>query len=344
MNRIEVNGLPIYNKINIKAIGTIISKMLNTLENPYLKRGPKPVVPKYPDDLIGGIEIETCITEDFKPELTFYYEVGDLTISCGKGFKATEFIADPVPLKELLDETTPIGKETTYLLQNAHKCEWETCSTHVHISMKSVTVHKYPHFETLMRYLWIQYYQPYCMFKFYQHETRYDSEYAHPSTHVPREEYEPIEPRYEMFNTVPSYETETGFLSPNRAWHFEFRGYGSMLGKLNKEYIHILMNLWVITIRYYNYLLAQTRYNKIHLKNMTITRTELNTFDITKLLLMVKLRECIDRKWKPKGSTMEDLCKAIIEFDKTHKLGDYNEKEKEYYRLHMVYYPYNFKL
>lgn len=340
MNQIQVNGLPIYNQLYIKTINVVISKMLHTLEKPYLSRGDKSVVPKYPDDLIGGIEIETCISEDFEPNLSFYKDVGDLTVTCKEGYKESEFIADPVPLNHLLDETTPIGKETAYLLQNAHECEWETCSTHVHISMKSVTVHKYPHFETLMRYIWIQYYQPYCMFKFYQ--TRYDSEYAHPSTHIPREKYEPHEPRYEMFNIVPTYDTESAFSSPDRTWHFEFRGYGSMLGKLNKEYIHILMNLWVITKRYYHSILHESLQTKTSLSNVYITRAELNSFGVTKLLLMVKLRQHIDMHWKPKGSTMEDLCKAITEFDETHKLADYNEKE--YYRLHIVYYPYKFKL
>ena len=97
MNQIQVNGLPIYNKNYIKTIDIIISKMLNTLENPYLTRGGKPIIPKYPDDLIGGIEIETCISKDFSTALTFYKDVGDLTITCKEGYRESEFIADPVP-------------------------------------------------------------------------------------------------------------------------------------------------------------------------------------------------------------------------------------------------------
>ena len=322
----------------VKVVSTIAKKMLHTPEKPYLFSHNAKV--RYPEDIIGGIEIETCISDKIDVKLKYYTDVGDLSVKCKDGFKESEFIADPVPMIELIDPNTKIGKETEYLLEETFKCDELSCGTHVHMSMNSVTVDKYPHFDILMRYFWVQYYQPYCLFHFYKDEERYDNPYCKISTNVPSG-------RDEMFNITPSYELpeDSLELSPTRAWHFEFRGYGSMHGKLNTEYLHVLMNLWVTTLRYYTFILKDAKQIKRNIKDMFITKlSDVRSFDTMKLLLMLHCRNCTyDQKDESSDMSVEEICNKIEDMDTNNKLENFSLKG-EYYKLNIVYQPPSFRL
>lgn len=325
----------------VKVVNTVAKKMLHTPEKPYLFYHNKPAKVQYPEDIIGGIEIETCISDEINVNLKYYVDVSDLSVKCRDGFKEAEFIAEPVPMIELIDPSTEIGKETKCLLEETDKCLQQSCGTHVHMSMNSVTVDKYPHFDILMRYFWVQYYQPYCLFHFYKHEERYENPYCNISTNVPSG-------RDEMFNITPSYELPEGVLelSPTRPWHFEFRGYGSMHDKLNTEYLHVLMNLWITTLRYYTFILKDAKQIKRNIKDMFITKlSDVRSFDTMKLLLMLHCRNCTYNVPNEESSDMsvEEICKRIEDMDTKHKLGNFSLKG-EYYKLNIVYQPPSFRL
>jgi hypothetical protein len=115
------------------------------------------------------------------------------------------------------------------------------------MSRKGITKENYPNFNVVMRYMWLTYYQPYCLARFYRYQNRYKNEYAEPSSE--KDIYE----KYQMFN-----EKHSRSLKPNEDWHFEFRGYGEMLSGWKedsgaaKEYMRVLMNMWLYAIDYYD--------------------------------------------------------------------------------------------
>jgi len=79
--------------------------------------------------------------------------------------------------------------------------------------------------------------------------------------------------KHEMFNEKPS-ENST-------FWHFEFRGYGEMRSKWNtvaKEYLKILMNLWIAAIEYYK------RNNIAKVKNVRVKQSLQKTSDLEQTL------------------------------------------------------------
>jgi len=176
-----------------------------------------------------------------------YEATGDSSIVCGKWDEtvAVEYVTkDPYPIVDIMDGRTKIGRATREIMRLAYACHENSrgdisCGTHVHMSYNCITKKDYPHFNKVMRYLWIAYYQPYCLVEFYTFQNRDDNSYSKVSTD------EPIG-KYEMFNENPSYDSEF--------WHFEFRGYGEMRSgwdDVAKKYLKILMNLWITALDYY---------------------------------------------------------------------------------------------
>jgi hypothetical protein len=228
----------------------------------------------YKKDIIGGIEIETCVREGFfiyddgwEEDFYPYEETVDESIKCSKG-ESVEFITqDPYPIVDILDPGTEIGNATERIMnsEDVYACAENSsgrvsCGTHVHMSNTRLTMLKYPHFDKVMRYFWIQYYQPYCLQRFYKFQDRDKNIfYSQISNEIPQG-------KYEMFNVLPSFkglpsdkiEMATVIsLLPKRTWHFEFRGYGEMRtgwtdeNPIAKEYIQVLMNMWYEAEDYY---------------------------------------------------------------------------------------------
>jgi len=333
--------IPIYTTSQSRGFRNILRRMFHTPENPFLTRGVK----KYDRSIIGGVEIETCITKGIEIDsFELYKPVDEPSITCKDGYEAIEFIADPKPLVDLLDPETDIGRETLDILRIANECEEYSCSTHVHMSMKDVCMNEYPFFDVLMRYLWVQYYQPYCVFKFYEKEHRHNNIYAQLSTETPKDGNDS---RYEMFNVQPTYELPEGVFVPlpNPCWHFEFRGYGSSQGELNTEYIHLLMNLWYVTRSYYDMILKHALREGRMVKHMLITKGGLEAFNLMKLTMMLELRTLIDEKLlqTEKNMSITDMVDAIRTFDKGKNIDKFT-LEDQYFKLRIVYQPPDFKI
>ena len=208
---------------------------------------------RYDKKTVGGIEIETCVKQKYydPPEGSAYEATEDGSIECTDGLASVEYIThDPFPIVDIMDGKTKIGKDTNEIMNNAYPCDTDegfvTCGTHVHMSRIGVTKKKYPHFNVLMRYIWLTYYQPYCLARFYRFQNRHKNTYAASSS-------EKVIDKYEMFNELPS-----GGIKPNEDWHFEFRGYGEMLSGWKedkgapKEYMRVLMNMWIFAHIYYD--------------------------------------------------------------------------------------------
>ena len=227
---------------------------------------------KYSKDIIGGLEFETCVKFDNEGEIfnkrvyndanllkLDYSRLGpykptvDITLRCDKGLTEIEFVTDePYPIVDIMDKTTVVGKATRYILFdlangcNENDSERISCGTHVHMS-GPWSKKKYPYFDKCMRYLWIQYFQPYFVTKFYAHQHRYTNTYSKLST-----DKKII--KYEMLNTDTTKKSDT-------LWHFEFRGYGEMIGRwetTGHQYLKMLMNLWEATVKLHDKLKLQT--------------------------------------------------------------------------------------
>tara|TARA_B110000008_G_scaffold279683_1_gene327938 strand:- start:9869 stop:12091 length:2223 start_codon:yes stop_codon:yes gene_type:complete len=207
---------------------------------------------RYDKKTVGGIEIETCVNKLYDPpEGSEYVAKEDVSIECSDGLASVEYITEtPFPIVNIMDGKTKIGNDTKEIMNNAYPCDTDgelvTCGTHVHMSRIGITKKKYPHFNVLMRYIWLTYYQPYCLARFYRFQNRHKNTYAESSS-------EKVIDKYEMFNELPSRG-----IKPNEDWHFEFRGYGEMLSGWKedkgapKEYMRVLMNMWIFSIDYYD--------------------------------------------------------------------------------------------
>lgn len=208
---------------------------------------------EYSKDIIGGLEFETCVKSVVNSRLGPYKPTTDISLRCDKGLTAIEFVTyKPYPIVDIIDKTTVIGKATRYILFDlANECNKNrsgriSCGTHVHMS-GPWSKKKYPYFDKCMRYLWIQYFQPYFVTKFYAHQDRYNNTYTKLST-----DKKII--KYEMFNTDPAKKIDP-------LWHFEFRGYGEMIGRwetTGHQYLKMLMNLWEATVKLHDKLKLQT--------------------------------------------------------------------------------------
>lgn len=222
----------------------------------------------YKRDIIGGVEIETCVQDPDEHELDYYYEeTRDSSIKCEEGKRSVEYVTpEPYYIVDILDPETEIGGNTEDIFKHTYPCETTisgrvSCGTHVHMSNNRLSMLKYPFFDKVMRFFWIQYYQPYCIHRFYKYQDRDTNDhYTKISNHTRMG-------KYEMFNVEPSYENlsedegERLFAlsrDPGRTWHFEFRGYGEMRSgwtednPIAKEYMQVLMNLWYEAEDYYN--------------------------------------------------------------------------------------------
>ena len=200
----------------------------------------------YPKYLKGGIEIETCVSEDTDTTKAIgeYKPVKDASIRCGSGLKPVEYRTEnPYPLVDLIDDTTDIGRNTTQVLAKANGCNYLSCSTHVHMS-SLLTKSKNPFFGYILLYLWLNYYQPYCFAFFYQHENRIDNEAAQTNDIDDQDDVDTTAitnncTKYKMMNFCPSYIKDE--------WHVEFRGFGQIVTlrdkQLWKKHIKVLMNM-----------------------------------------------------------------------------------------------------
>ena len=238
---------------------------------------------EYPRHIKGGLEFETCVKkigdkDYFDPngkiwldvrydKIAPYIQTKDSSISCsGKRYKGIEFITEkPFPIIDIINNETKIGGATFWLIKHVgrscakNESGQVTCGTHVHMSSSKYTKKRYPYFETVMRYLWMQYFQPYFMVTFYKHQKRYSNEFAEQT------DVDDGGSKYVMFNTkhTKSYDSE---------WHFEFRGYGEMLNRWQEidgcpcgrftghNYLKMLMNLWEAT---------EQLHDRLNLENMS---------------------------------------------------------------------------
>lgn len=206
---------------------------------------PKKTYPKY---LKGGIEIETCVSQDTDvgQDIGAYKPVQDGSINCGFGLKSVEYRTEnPYPLADVIDDDTDIGRNTAQVLAKAISCNLLSCSTHVHISNK-LTKNENPFFGYILLYLWLNYYQPYCFALFYQHEQRVDNEYAKTNDIDDQDDVDTTAianncTKYKMMNFCPSYIRDE--------WHAEFRGFGQIVTlkdkQLWKTHIQVIMNMWL---------------------------------------------------------------------------------------------------
>jgi hypothetical protein len=183
---------------------------------------------------------------DIKP----YKATRDSSIICGEDTEAVEYITkEPYPIVDIMNGNTTIGKATNKVMNVSNGCSildngFEeariTCGTHVHMSYNGIDKENYPGFDVVMRYLWIAFYQPYCLLQFYGFQNRYKNRFSSISTDKPLG-------KNEMFNELPSQDSTF--------WHFEFRGYGEMRSHwkngVAKAYLKTLMNLWLTAIDYY---------------------------------------------------------------------------------------------
>ena len=225
---------------------------------------------RYDRNTVGGIEIETCVKQKYydPPEGSEYEATEDGSIECSDGLVSVEYITkDPFPIVDIMDGKTKIGKDTNEIMNNAYPCdidgEFVTCGTHVHMSRKGITKEKYPNFNVLMRNIWLSYYQPYCLARFYRFQNRHKNTYAASSSE------KDIYNKYQMFN-----ETHSRGIKPNEEWHFEFRGYGEMLSEWKedkgapKEYMRVLMNMWLYGVKVYD------KYNLRQYQNLILQRED----------------------------------------------------------------------
>ncbi len=202
---------------------------------------------KYDKKTVGGIEIETCV-ECVDCDLGPYIATEDASIVCKKKNPVEYITLKPYPIVDIMDKNTEIGRATVRLMERAYGCRsvegLVSCGTHVHMSRKGITKEAYPHFHTLMRYLWIAYFQPYCLARFYRFQNRHlNTRYSKLSTEGDRDT------KYQMFNELPS--------KLGKTWRFEFRGYGEMRSgwgenPIAKEYLKILMNMWTVAVQVYD--------------------------------------------------------------------------------------------
>lgn len=206
---------------------------------------------KYPKYLKGGIEIETCVSEDTDTTKAIgeYKPVKDGSINCRFGLKSVEYrTQNPYPLADVIDDNTDIGRNTTQVLAKANSCNLLSCSTHVHISSQ-LTKNENPFFGYILLYLWLNYYQPYCFALFYQHEQRVDNQYAKTNDIDDQDDVDTkshtnetlCSTKYRMMNFCPSYIGDE--------WHAEFRGFGQIVTlkdkQLWKTHIQVIMNMWL---------------------------------------------------------------------------------------------------
>ena len=102
----------------------VVTRMFSTDYKRYdFFTGTKPW--DYKKDIIGGIEIETCVREGFfiyndgwEEDFYPYEETEDESIKCSKG-ESVEFITqDPYPIVDILDPGTEIGNATDRIMNS----------------------------------------------------------------------------------------------------------------------------------------------------------------------------------------------------------------------------------
>jgi len=222
---------------------------------------------------IGGVEIETCVDyyklqeaddsiqnlDDINSGLlknSFYKATPDGSIRCDPNSWGIEFVAKPKYLYDVIDapedmvydylnkkgdtSKITIGSDTKYLLTKLPSyCILKSCGTHVHMSIPVMTKDEYPQFNVVMRYFWLQFYQPIFIAFYDKGMERWKNDYSLFSVPKPRG-------KYEMFNEYPSKESNY--------WHFEIRAFGDVERDwhLFCEYVSVLMNMWVMAKEFYD--------------------------------------------------------------------------------------------
>jgi hypothetical protein len=222
---------------------------------------------------IGGVEIETCVDyyklqeadgsiqnlDDINRGLlknSFYSATVDGSIRCDPNSWGIEFVANPKYLYDVIDapecmvydylkktgsvDNITIGSDTKYLLTGLPTyCLLKSCGTHIHMSIQSMTKMEYPQFNVVMRYFWLQFYQPIFIAYYDKGMERWKNDYSLLSVPKPRG-------KYEMFNEYPSKESNY--------WHFEIRALGDVERdwQFFCEYVSLLMNMWVMAKEFYD--------------------------------------------------------------------------------------------
>ena len=281
---------------------------------------------------IGGVEVETCVDyyklqeadnsiqslDDINERLmkySFYTATPDGSIRCDPNSWGIEFVADPKYVYDVIDapddgeyvydylnkkgdiSKISIGSDTKYFLTGFHTdCILSSCGTHVHMSIPVMTKDKYPQFNVIMRYFWIQFYQPIFIAQFDKGDERWKSRFSRFSTEVPFG-------KYEMFNEYPSKD--------DVSWHFEFRALGSAEKDWSFfcDYVSILLNMWTLAREFYE---EMPKTNK----RIEIYEERLENMSTNKLLQMFFIR----RKYgDPDGFMLDSTGSGRVAIDTLYK-------------------------
>lgn len=315
---------------------------------------------------IGGVEIETCVNyynlqeaddsienlDDINSGLlkdSLYKATPDGSIRCDPNSWGVEFVAKPNFLYDVIDapegmvydylnkkgdiSKITIGSDTKYFLTKLPtRCILRSCGTHVHMSIPKMTKIEYPQFNVVMRYFWLQFYQPIFIALYDKGMERWKNDYSLFSVPKPRG-------KYEMFNEYPSRESSY--------WHFEIRA----LGDVEKdwrffcEYVSLLMNMWVMAKEFYDKMSKTSKKIEIYeeqLENMStsqllqmfLLRRQFDDSTVGYYLSGNESRVTIDTLYKKyntdKIAVREILIKCIDHFDKDAQekdFGNYVSKE-----------------
>lgn len=221
----------------------------------------------YSRKFIGGLEFETCVLKE-KENLNVspYERTEDMSLECKTSSQSPwEYVTPkPFPIVDIMNTNTKVGEATQKILKDlSNACqtyddENSACGTHVHMS-GPYTKQEYRYFNVVMRYLWVQYFQPYFVVRFYRHQNRFNNGYTQLSTAKPIG-------KYEMFNEQPSKNNS------QKEWHFEFRGFGEMIGKFDTEgheYLKMLMNLFEASAKLHRKLKLNDSWDNPRIKQYT---------------------------------------------------------------------------
>jgi hypothetical protein len=318
---------------------------------------------------IGGVEIETCVNyydllevndnieslNDFNEYIleykSFYEATEDGSIRCDTSSDwGIELVcADPKDICDMIDAPEKvvydymtkkgdigkitIGSDTKYFLTVfPQECVLKSCGTHIHMSIPAMTKDEYPQFNVIMRYFWIQFYQPLFISEFDKGEARWKNHYSQFSTEVPRG-------KYEMFNGYPS--------KWSNYWHFEFRALGSVEKDWGFfcDYVSQLLNMWSMAKAFYDNMPKTTKKIEIYeekLENMNIQQLMQMFFvrrrfdDFARMegyLAVNEDRITIDTLYKQtdKTSQKEILIKCIEQYDKVAAEKDFGNHTWKYF-------------
>ena len=198
-------------------------------------------VPVPPDPvLFWGVEVETCMPTAPKlvhqdggvsdaPDFAGFNKDEDGSIRCDTGYVAVEYVlAEPVEYvqNEMLDVLATLK----HILERGKACARMSCGTHIHVSLRDVTVQSDPFLLLVLQKKWIA--------RFEEFQTKFklrDTFYTRRNEKVwGRGDLEEPNNKYYNLNLRPTfYKKESkgryNDIAPPYRYHVEFRGMGDFL-------------------------------------------------------------------------------------------------------------------